>query len=862
MNTELRILLLEDVATDAELTALALSEGGLQFALRRASGAADYVAALSDFRPDVILADYTLPGFDGLTALTLRDRLSPDVPFIFVTGSLGEERAIEALKAGATDYILKDRLARLPAAVERAISERDARREKSAIAGALDAERRFLEAVLATCNALIVALDGQGRLLRVNRSALTALGETDAHILGRYYWEVFAPQEDIDMTRCMYQRFLDRNNPVLTQRPWRARLPSGQVVLWSASLLASPGADGCEAILAGIDVTDQEAAEQRAYVLKHYDILTGLPNRELLLQQLQRRSTQSDPLNHIQALLLIGLDRLQHARDSLDVDSGDVLLIEAARRLRGWQPDDMRLARVSDASFALLLEVADEKDLSEHVQRILDHLRQPYSIAGQQLSLPAYIGVTLLPNEAADTAALLQTAEAALHQAINEQNKSYELYTPRLSSQARERLALESDLRMALNQGTQLELFYQPQIDLANGRMTGVESLIRWRHPLHGLLSPARFISLAEQSGLISPLGDWVLQTACLQGLSWERAGLPPITIAVNLSARQFNEPRLMATVQAVLEASGLDPHRLELELTESATMQDPEKTIAILRQLRELGIQVAIDDFGTGYSNFNYLKRFPVDKLKLDQSFVSELTADPDDLAISRAVIAMAHQLRLGVVAEGVETEGQLALLAAAGCDTIQGYYVGRPMPAVDLTQLLQNGVNLPPEKRRGYSRTLLFVDDEINTLSAMRRLLRSTGYQLLAANSARQAFELLATHEVGVILADQRMPELNGTEFLNRVKDMYPDTIRMVLSGYTDLRSITEAINRGAIYKFLTKPWDDEELLKALAEAFDKFEADRSRRAPIGAEMARQWNPTALAAAAIDPPPPSSSR
>jgi CheY-like chemotaxis protein len=308
------------------------------------------------------------------------------------------------------------------------------------------------------------------------------------------------------------------------------------------------------------------------------------------------------------------------------------------------------------------------------------------------------------------------------------------------------------------------------------------------------------------------------------------------VPVSVNLSARQFSE-QIPQTVRRILDETGLDPKLLQLELTESASMDAPEKSFEILRQLKDMGIGLAIDDFGTGYSNLNYLKRFPVDKLKLDQSFVRDIVSDPDDLAIARAVIAMAHGLRLTVIAEGVEDGGQLALLAEHGCDEIQGYLFSRPVEPEACARMLRDQVALPLAAllREPYQRTLLYVDDEINLQAAIRRGLRQRGYKVVCAGDAATAFEVLARTEVGVILCDQRMPGLSGTEFLARVKGMYPDVVRMVLSGYTDLQSVTEAVNRGAIFKFLTKPWIDDELDAALRDAFAEFE--QKRAAPRGA-------------------------
>jgi EAL domain-containing protein (putative c-di-GMP-specific phosphodiesterase class I)/CheY-like chemotaxis protein len=460
---------------------------------------------------------------------------------------------------------------------------------------------------------------------------------------------------------------------------------------------------------------------------------------------------------------------------------------------------------------------------------VLALLDEPYSFDGHEVYVKACIGIAVFPDDGVTFEALEQAAEASARRARAHATQRYCYFTPELNEFANERLKMESALRRALERG-ELLLHYQPQVDIASGAVIGLEALVRWRHPELGMVPPGRFIGLAEDTGLIQPLGEWVLRQACLQNKAWQDAGLPRVPVGVNLSARQFAQD-VPAIVRRALEDSKLDPRYLELEVTESASMDDPEHTIRILERLHEMGVRLAIDDFGTGYSSLNYLKRFPVDRLKLDKSFVDDLTSNPDDLAIARAVVAMAHSLRLKVVAEGVETEGQLALLADNGCDELQGYLFSRPLAAEDCEQLLRNGTALAPEQRarKPYARTLLLLDDEVNIRSSIKRVLRNRGYNLLAASSAQEAFDVLAKSEVGVVLCDQRLPGISGTEFLSRVKVMYPSIIRIVLSGYTDLQTVTDAVNRGSIFKFLTKPWEEEELLDALEEAFGAFDAGR---------------------------------
>jgi EAL domain-containing protein (putative c-di-GMP-specific phosphodiesterase class I)/CheY-like chemotaxis protein/GGDEF domain-containing protein len=532
----------------------------------------------------------------------------------------------------------------------------------------------------------------------------------------------------------------------------------------------------------------------------------------------------------VMGFLLLKAPRLLVIKASLGLDAEEAVLLQAAERLGRWAQGEATVARAGERSFAIVAVRDSADELSALARQVLAVMNQPFQHQQQELHVDPCIGIAVFPNDGDQYDVIAQGAEAALQRALASRTERVEFYRPEFNRGVQERFRFESELRRAAARD-ELVLHYQPQVSLASGAIIGVEVLVRWQHPELGLIAPGRFIGLAEETGLILSIGEWVLRRACEQSCAWQKAGLEPVPVSVNLSARQFSE-RVAESVGRILAETGLEPRLLELELTESASMEDPQKTIEILCQLKDMGVRLAIDDFGTGYSNLNYLKRFPVDKLKLDQSFVRDIISDPDDLSISRAVIAMAHGLRLSVIAEGVETAGQLALLAAHGCDEIQGYYFSRPVDAAACERLLREHKSLPLEalQREPYQRTLLYVDDEANLLAAVRREMRHAGYRVLVAGGADEAFEVLATNEVGVILCDQRMRGMSGTEFLSRVKHMYPDAVRMVLSGYTDLQSVTDAVNHGAIFKFLTKPWVEEELGEAVREAFALFEAKRA--------------------------------
>jgi EAL domain-containing protein (putative c-di-GMP-specific phosphodiesterase class I)/FixJ family two-component response regulator len=421
----------------------------------------------------------------------------------------------------------------------------------------------------------------------------------------------------------------------------------------------------------------------------------------------------------------------------------------------------------------------------------------------------------------------MRAAHAALYSAKTAGPNAYQFYTAEMNARALEKMQLESRLRRALEREEFL-LHYQPKVDLVTGEIAGVEALLRWNSPDSALVPPAQFIPVLEETGLIVPVGEWVLRAACAQAKAWASASPKnAVPVAVNLSSRQFYQQDLPAVVSRTLRDHGLAAHLLELEITESIAMQNADASVATLRELKALGVHLAIDDFGTGYSSLSYLKRLPVSTVKIDRSFITDLASNPDDASIAQAIINMAHNLNLKVIAEGVETAAQLSFLASHGCDQIQGYYFSRPCAAAEIGEMLAHNRRLerPHASDDEGGRTLLLVDDEENVLASLKRLLRRDNYRIFTARSAREGFEILASNDVGVIVSDQRMPEVTGVEFLRRVKELYPRSVRMVLSGYTDLDSVTDAINQGAIYRFLTKPWEDSLLRAHIGEAFRRY-------------------------------------
>ncbi|HEY6895621.1 MAG TPA: EAL domain-containing protein [Rhodocyclaceae bacterium] len=674
----------------------------------------------------------------------------------------------------------------------------------------------------------ILITDSESKILAVNRSFTEITGYDEAEVLGRNPRLLKSDRHDAAFFENLWAS-LDQADHWMGEI-WNRR-KNGDVFPALQSVSAVRNDQGVLTNYLGIlsDISNRKESEERIRYLTQHDALTGLANRTLVTDRLEQALVFAHRAQRLVALVFLNIDRFKLINDSLGQAAGDILLKKVADRLaESTRPGDT-VARLGSDEFVLVMsDVAVENDAEFLARSLLNIVAAPMMVAGQEVVVTASLGVALFPRDGESAAALMQHASAAMHRAKELGRNSIQFYAPRMNTRMLARLELESGLRRALERQEFL-LHYQPKVELASGQVVGAEALIRWNHPSMGMVSPGDFIPLAEETGLILPIGEWVLDTACRQLKQWRDEGFTDIALAVNLSGRQFQQENLADIVSHAVQGNELPAQYLELEITESAAMQDPQQTIATLRRLKEIGVRIALDDFGTGYSSLNYLKRFPIDTLKIDQSFVQDITFDPEDAAITCAVISLAHSLKHKVVAEGVETEAQLAFLQRNRCDQIQGYYFSKPLPAEAFTQLMRsgNGVEIAPGKEDQHGRTLLILDDEENILAALRRLLRRDGYRILVTSSAAEAFELLATHEVQVIISDQRMPEMSGSEFLGRVKNLYPETIRLVLSGYTELKSITDAINHGAIYKFLTKPWEDDLLREHIREAVMFYES-----------------------------------
>lgn len=567
------------------------------------------------------------------------------------------------------------------------------------IADRTRAEQALREMATALENAVegIARLDAEGCFRMVNKAYADMVGYTPEELIGAERSLTVHP-DDLDLMKAAYRRVRESGKSEVEARALRK---DGSIFYKHAVMV---GIHDERKKLAGhyclmSDITERKQTEERLKQLALYDPLTGLANRKLLDDRLRQALSDADRRERMVALLFIDLDHFKHINDSFGHGMGDKLLRAVADQLSAGLRTSDTVARFGGDEFAVVLpNIRHVDEVAAIVQKIQALLDASFTVDGRELHASASIGITLYPLDEGDVEGLIRNADAAMYHAKESGRNTFRFYTAELHARASRRLALESGLRHALSREEFL-LHYQPQLDLRTGRLVGMEALLRWRHPDEGLLPPLDFIPVAEETGLIVPIGEWVLKTACTQIKVWEKLGFPPLRVAVNLSVQQIKHPVLLETVRRVLAETGVEPQYLDLELTESALMQGVQATTCI-GALDETGVAFSLDDFGTGYSSLSYLKRFPIDHLKIDRSFVRDIATDPNDAAIVKAIIAMARALDMKVIAEGVETSGQLEFLREAGCDMAQGYYFSEPLPADELPELIRDWERIQKSK------------------------------------------------------------------------------------------------------------------------------------------------------------------
>ncbi len=687
----MRVLILEDEPCDRELIEQELHRGLPYARLEIAGDEVHFLAALAG-GPDLVLVDFNVPGYGGMAALRAVLERSPRTPVIVVTGSLDEETAAEVIKAGAADYLLKDRLARLVPAIEAALEKRRILEEKDAAMRALrESEERYSLAVRG-------ANDGIGdwelRAGRVYYSPRWRSMLGDPEDVGERPddWLERVHPEDRPLLREALDAHLAGALPHL-ELEHRVRHADGTWRWMLARGLAVRAGDGAPYRLAGsqTDVTRRKEAEESLRHAALHDALTGLPNRSLLLDRITQAVGRGRRGRDF-AVLYIDLDQFKLVNDSLGHVTGDELLRQLARRFQDCMRPGDTVARLGGDEFAAVVEdVAGAAAALRVAERVHQVLQEPFHVMGHELRLSASIGLVAEGLAYARADDLLRDADTAMYRAKRLGRGGSQVFDASMHATAALRLRLETDLWQAVER-QQLELDYQPIVDLSASRLVGLEALVRWRHPTEGRLLPLDFVGLAEETGAIVGIGRWVMLEACRAFASWNGSTeRNPPALSVNVSARQFGGDDILSLVRTALHESGLPPDHLRLELTESAVMEDPEDAALKLAALKRLGVGLAIDDFGTGYSSLSQLSRFPIDALKVDRSFVSGMSARPEEEQIVRTIVALADHLGVATVAEGVETPRQRVRLQRLGCRFGQGFLFSRPLGAPAAGELMR---------------------------------------------------------------------------------------------------------------------------------------------------------------------------
>jgi diguanylate cyclase (GGDEF)-like protein/PAS domain S-box-containing protein len=636
-----------------------------------------------------ILVNLFLPDSYGVETFDRIFQMSPDIPILVLSSLEHEDAAKLAVQRGAQDYLLEDHLDSylLPKALRNML-------ERSSNAEALFREKERAQVTLDSIGDAVVCTDVLGNVTFLNPTAEALTGWQASEAIGRPFAQVFRIINASDHGRAIDPMI----SVVKTNKP--LNLPEGSVLIRRDGVESAiedstaPIHDRRGRVTGGVmvfhDVTQVRAMSQKMSHLAQYDYLTDLPNRLLLNDRLTQAISSAHRHQHHPAVLFVDIDRFKHVNDSLGHLIGDKLVVSIAQRLVGCVRSSDTVSRQGGDEFVILLSsVAHAQDAALSAQKILTVAAIPHRIEEHDLQITLSIGISIYPDDGTDAETLLRNADIAMLNAKDSGRNNYQFFRPAMNEHALERQSIEGSLRHALDRG-EFVLHYQPKMDLSAETLTGAEALIRWRQPERGIMFPRDFIPIAEQCGYIVPIGRWVLREACRQRRFWLDAGLAPIPIAINISAVELRSTNFAAHVREILNETGLEPQYVEFELTETAFMQDPEPTVAVLRELKDMGIHLALDDFGTGYSSLSYLKRFPIDALKIDKSFVHGVCTDSDDSKLVSAVINLGRSFHLQVIAEGVETRDQFLALQARDCGEGQGYYFQKPIEAVEFAKLL----------------------------------------------------------------------------------------------------------------------------------------------------------------------------
>jgi diguanylate cyclase (GGDEF)-like protein/PAS domain S-box-containing protein len=691
----LKILLIENDPAGAEEIRTALTVAGTSsFEVEWVRQLSDGLASLSKKGIAAVLLELSLPDSEGIETFDKLFAAAPDVPILILGGNANEALAKEAVGRGAQDYLLPGHLDSysLPRALRNAI-------ERKAVEDALYVEK---ERALVTLNSIgdaVLCTDISGNITYLNLVAESMTGWPREEAIGKPLAEIFQIIDGATRktARDPMEMAVAQNRTVgLTVGCILIRRDAFESAIEDS---AAPIHDRAGRVIGAVIVFhDVSAARAMSHQMTHsaqHDVVTNLPNRMLLNDRISQAISLARRQNRPLAVLFLDLDRFKYINDSLGHAVGDQLLQSVSKRLLAGVRNSDTVSRQGGDEFVILLsEISHPEDAATSAKKILLSLGVPHSIEGHDLDIAGSIGISIYPGDGEDAETLIKNADTAMYHAKESGRNNLQFFKPEMNRHAVERQSLEGSLRHALERGEFL-LHYQPKVNLFTGQITGAEALIRWQHLDRGLVSPAQFVPIAEDCGLILPIGRWVLREACTQAREWQNAGLPFKRVSVNVSATEFRSKTFLDEVSTTLRETGLEARYLDLELTEGVLMQNAKSTASVLQELKRMGVHLAVDDFGTGYSSLSYLRQFPIDVLKIDQSFVRQISGDPNDSAIVRAIIDMGKNLKQRVIAEGIETHEQLALLQSWHCVEGQGYLFSRPVAAAQFARLLQTGVS-----------------------------------------------------------------------------------------------------------------------------------------------------------------------
>ncbi len=672
---------------------------------------ADPVTALDwlqDNTPDIVITDFKMPHLDG-AEFTKQFRELPgcaDIPVVVIT--VYDERSfrLSALEAGATDFLhspvdhsefvtrarnlLKLRKQQQQLEVRANRLERQLKQSERTREAVLRDSHERLAQIIDTVPAMISATDREGRCIFINASHAEAHGIDSTEVAGKSAAIILGPGR-AERSHKLDRLVLEARKALPSfEEEFVDREGNRRVLLTSKSPIRDLSGEIVSVLTTSLDITDRKRAERHLLHLAHHDSLTDLPNRMLLTQKLGMEIEFAKAVESSFALHFLDLDHFKGINDVLGHSVGDRLLAVLGRELQRVVRETDVVARLGGDEFAILqTRIEGPNDAADLARRIVEITSRPIDIDGKEIQATGSIGITLFPADGSDADELLMNADLAMYQAKADGGRGFRFYSAEMQAHAHDVGRLDADLRRAVERD-QFVLHYQPQVEARTGRIVGAEALVRWRRDDGELVPPRNFLGRAEANGMIVPINEWVLRQACRDAQSWRRAGLPPIRIAVNMSPVQFRRQNVGKLITSTLQETGLEPWRLELEITESIVMENTKALIRELNRLHRLGVHFSIDDFGTGYSSFRYIKAFPIDRLKIDQSFIANMDRNASDVAIVQAIIGLAKNLNLGVIAEGVETEEQRAWLAAEGCDEAQGYFFSRPLPVEEFIALL----------------------------------------------------------------------------------------------------------------------------------------------------------------------------